>query len=127
MVTVKRIYTAPKEKAPQGAFVVSTLCLVGEVEVHLVEGEGTVVYSLGFFFLFGFLESFCHCAEEFTDVLLDHGLQVFGGQFAEVDHDTFLSVWWGVPRFDACHYTLEALEYNNRSSGRQTVGVVTGM
>nr|DAV42579.1 MAG TPA: hypothetical protein [Caudoviricetes sp.] len=29
-----------------------------------------------------------------------------------------------VPRFDACHYTLDALEYNNRSSDRQTVGEI---
>nr|DAO97020.1 MAG TPA: hypothetical protein [Caudoviricetes sp.] len=37
------------------------------------------------------------------------------------------SIPFGVcsPCFDGCHYTPDDVEYNNRSSGRQTVGDVT--
>lgn len=87
-----------KKKRP----VVGLLCfyrlrLVGQVEILRVKDEGAVVYFLGFGFIFCFLEAYRKVAEKFTDILVDHGLQVFGGQFAEVDHDAFLSVRGAFP------------------------------
>lgn len=73
------------------------LRLVDQVEILRVKDEGAVVYFLGFGFLFCFLEAFRKVAEEFAYIFADHGLQVFGGQFAEVDHDAFLSVRGAFP------------------------------